>query len=393
MPYDATDRGPGGRLRGRDHGPGAGSTAAQGRPACRCRRDGSGGERHERRPYRPGFACRGLGVAHRPRQLLRVPATARGHHLGRHRDDPRRGPAAADAAGVEVEVGLIEAIDTAARMVRPARRRQHVQRSTTTRWSSRSAASPTFAAVPGMAETPSASGRSETRSTCAIGRLDMLEEARIETDPERRRRLLTFVVVGGGSTGSRSRRSSQDLLRPPRRASRRPASSRGSSWSIAGARGRGAGRPPGPLCDAEAGAGRGRAAAGASAGRRHPDRVELDDGRGDPDRDRRQHCRQRTASGRCATLPATQERTAGSARRRRSRCPACRARLGARRLCVNRRSRRRAGRCRRRLSTRSAKGRMPRATSWPPWTAGRRSPFAYEPAGDAGLARPVPGRR
>ena len=31
--------------------------------------------------------------------------------------------------------------------------------------------------------------------------LDVLEEARLETDPDRRARLLTTVVVGGGSTG------------------------------------------------------------------------------------------------------------------------------------------------------------------------------------------------
>jgi NADH:ubiquinone reductase (H+-translocating) len=43
--------------------------------------------------------------------------------------------------------------------------------------------------------------------------LDMLEEARIETDPARRSRLLTFVVVGGGSTGVEVAAELHDLVR------------------------------------------------------------------------------------------------------------------------------------------------------------------------------------
>jgi NADH dehydrogenase len=42
--------------------------------------------------------------------------------------------------------------------------------------------------------------------------LDMLEEARIETDPLRRERLLTFVVVGGGSTGVEVAAELKDLV-------------------------------------------------------------------------------------------------------------------------------------------------------------------------------------
>ncbi|HET7026467.1 MAG TPA: NAD(P)/FAD-dependent oxidoreductase [Candidatus Limnocylindrales bacterium] len=42
--------------------------------------------------------------------------------------------------------------------------------------------------------------------------LDMLEEARIEPDPERRQRLLTFVVAGGGSTGVEVAAELKDLV-------------------------------------------------------------------------------------------------------------------------------------------------------------------------------------
>jgi NADH dehydrogenase len=42
--------------------------------------------------------------------------------------------------------------------------------------------------------------------------LDMLEEARIESDAERRERLLTFVVVGGGSTGVEVAAELKDLV-------------------------------------------------------------------------------------------------------------------------------------------------------------------------------------
>ena len=42
--------------------------------------------------------------------------------------------------------------------------------------------------------------------------LDMLEEARIESDAERRKRLLTFVVVGGGSTGVEVAAELRDLV-------------------------------------------------------------------------------------------------------------------------------------------------------------------------------------
>ena len=69
-----------------------------------------------------------------------------------------------------------------------------------------------FSAVPGMAE--------HALGVRALGdafylrnrALDMLEEARMETDPARRARFLTFVVVGGGSTGVEVAAELHDLL-------------------------------------------------------------------------------------------------------------------------------------------------------------------------------------
>jgi NADH:ubiquinone reductase (H+-translocating) len=58
-----------------------------------------------------------------------------------------------------------------------------------------------LAAVPGMAEHGVGVRTLGDAFYLRNRALDMLEEARIEPDPERRKRLLTFVVVGGGSTG------------------------------------------------------------------------------------------------------------------------------------------------------------------------------------------------
>jgi NADH:ubiquinone reductase (H+-translocating) len=69
-----------------------------------------------------------------------------------------------------------------------------------------------FRAVPGMAE-HSLGVRTLGDAFYLRNRaLDMLEEAAIETDPDRRRRLLTFVVVGGGSTGVEVAAELHDLL-------------------------------------------------------------------------------------------------------------------------------------------------------------------------------------
>jgi NADH dehydrogenase len=115
--------------------------------------------------------------------------------------------------GVSVEVGLIENIDT--------QRRQVIVR--------RRSGTDTFAvdydalvitlggvtnlaAVPGMAE-HGITVRTLSDAIYLRNRaLEMLEEARVETDPERKARQLTFVVVGGGSTGVEVAAELRDLV-------------------------------------------------------------------------------------------------------------------------------------------------------------------------------------
>ncbi|HTS15031.1 MAG TPA: FAD-dependent oxidoreductase, partial [Candidatus Sulfotelmatobacter sp.] len=101
-----------------------------------------------------------------------------------------------------VEVALVEGIDTAGCSV-------HIRR----RLGGEAAAIPydalvialgsvtDFRAVPGMAEHAIGVRTLGDAFYLRNRALDMLEEARLETEPERRARLLTFVVVGGGSTG------------------------------------------------------------------------------------------------------------------------------------------------------------------------------------------------
>ena len=105
--------------------------------------------------------------------------------------------------GVEIEVGIIESIDTDAREVTapatPARRRRDRRLRRAGRW--RWAASPTSAPCPGMAEHALGIRTLGDAFYLRNRALDVLEEARLETDPDRRARLLTTVVVGGGSTG------------------------------------------------------------------------------------------------------------------------------------------------------------------------------------------------
>jgi NADH dehydrogenase len=69
-----------------------------------------------------------------------------------------------------------------------------------------------LAAVPGMAEHAVGIRTLGDAFYLRNRALDMLEEARIETDPTRRERLLTFVVVGGGSTGVEVAAELQDLV-------------------------------------------------------------------------------------------------------------------------------------------------------------------------------------
>ena len=70
-----------------------------------------------------------------------------------------------------------------------------------------------FSAVPGMAENAIGLRTLGDAFYLRNRALDMLEEARIETDPARRERLLTFVVVGGGSTGVEVAAELHDLLK------------------------------------------------------------------------------------------------------------------------------------------------------------------------------------
>ena len=69
-----------------------------------------------------------------------------------------------------------------------------------------------LAAVPGMAEHGVGVRTLGDAFYLRNRALDMLEEARIEPDPERRTRLLTFVVVGGGSTGVEVAAELRDLV-------------------------------------------------------------------------------------------------------------------------------------------------------------------------------------
>jgi NADH dehydrogenase len=69
-----------------------------------------------------------------------------------------------------------------------------------------------LAAVPGMAEHGVGVRTLGDAFYLRNRALDMLEEARIESDAERRERLLTFVVVGGGSTGVEVAAELRDLV-------------------------------------------------------------------------------------------------------------------------------------------------------------------------------------
>ncbi len=69
-----------------------------------------------------------------------------------------------------------------------------------------------LAAVPGMAEHGVGIRTLGDAFYLRNRALDMLEEARIEADPERRERLLTFVVAGGGSTGVEVAAELKDLV-------------------------------------------------------------------------------------------------------------------------------------------------------------------------------------
>jgi NADH dehydrogenase len=115
--------------------------------------------------------------------------------------------------GGTVEVGYVESIDVTRREVGLRRR-----------WSGdvtkvgydaliiALGSATDLAAVPGMAEHGVGVRTLGDAFYLRNRALDMLEEARIETDPARKERLLTFVVVGGGSTGVEIAAELKDLL-------------------------------------------------------------------------------------------------------------------------------------------------------------------------------------
>jgi NADH dehydrogenase len=116
--------------------------------------------------------------------------------------------------GCGVEVGYVEGIDVSSRTVQ-LRRRLSGQ-VVSVRYDALIIAlgsATDLAAVPGMAEHGVGVRTLGDAFYLRNRALDMLEEARIEPDPERRRRLLTFVVVGGGSTGVEVAAELNDLVR------------------------------------------------------------------------------------------------------------------------------------------------------------------------------------
>ena len=114
---------------------------------------------------------------------------------------------------VEVGVGYIERIDLERRFVEVRRRMSgELARVNYDALVIALGSITDFTGVPGMAENALGVRTLGDAFYLRNRALDMLEEARIETDPDRRRRLLTFVVVGGGSTGVEVAAELHDLL-------------------------------------------------------------------------------------------------------------------------------------------------------------------------------------
>jgi NADH dehydrogenase len=114
---------------------------------------------------------------------------------------------------VTVEVGYVESIDVKRRMVSLRRRLSGAMSSIDYDALVIAVGGVTdLAAVPGMAEHAVGIRTLGDAFYLRNRALDMLEEARIETDPARRERLLTFVVVGGGSTGVEVAAELKDLV-------------------------------------------------------------------------------------------------------------------------------------------------------------------------------------
>jgi NADH dehydrogenase len=115
--------------------------------------------------------------------------------------------------GVRIEVGLVDAIDLATREVSVRRRLDG--RSFRVGYDALVLALGSvtdFTAVDGMADHALGIRTLGDAFYLRNRALDVLEEARIETDPIRREQLLTFVVVGGGSTGVEVAAELHDLL-------------------------------------------------------------------------------------------------------------------------------------------------------------------------------------
>lgn len=115
--------------------------------------------------------------------------------------------------GVSVEVGYVDSVDVGARQVRL--RRRSTGEVSTIQYEALIVALGSvtdFRAVPGMAEYAIGVRTLGDAIYLRNHALDMLEEARIESDPVRREHLLTFVVVGGGSTGVEVAAELNDLV-------------------------------------------------------------------------------------------------------------------------------------------------------------------------------------
>ncbi len=113
----------------------------------------------------------------------------------------------------EVEVGQIDAIDTTRRVVRLRRRLTGAVSEVPYDALVIALGGVTdLSAVPGMADHAVGIRTLGDAFYLRNRALEMLEEARVETDPARRRQLLTFVVVGGGSTGVEVAAELKDLL-------------------------------------------------------------------------------------------------------------------------------------------------------------------------------------
>jgi NADH dehydrogenase len=115
--------------------------------------------------------------------------------------------------GVDVEVGVVERLDTGARQVHL--RRRVSGEAVTVPYDALVIATGSvtdFSAVPGMAEHALGVRTLGDAFYLRNRALDMLEEARMEADPAHRASFLTFVVVGGGSTGVEVAAELHDLL-------------------------------------------------------------------------------------------------------------------------------------------------------------------------------------